>query len=136
MGFTKTVKIQYLVSKRHTAQTERDKTMGNRRNVELKYESGAKIYLYTHWGGTELPSIVSRALERGKDRWDNESYLARIIFSEMTQREEMSLTGYGISPYPPDEEHAHITIDFKDQKANGLPFELFIKQNKEAHNAD
>jgi len=54
------------------------------------------VYLYQHWDGYYLPGKVARALERGKSRWNDPPYLARIIFSEMIRDELNELTGYGI----------------------------------------
>ncbi|MGO9603666.1 MAG: hypothetical protein ACLQAT_09760 [Candidatus Binataceae bacterium] len=63
--------------------------MGDRANVAIlqhrENQSAGAVFLYTHSDGCALPFIVRDALSRGKDRWDQESYLARIIFSEMIQ---------------------------------------------------
>lgn len=70
--------------------------MGDRANVVIKDRSD-QVCLYTHWSGSELPSILRAALIRGKSRWNDGQYLARIIFCEMVRGSEMDLTGYGIS---------------------------------------
>jgi len=87
--------------------------MGDRGNVRIKYDDGNSVYLYTHWGGTELSQMVARALDRGRKRWDDPSYLARIIFCEMVKGYEMEETGFGIAPYEtvPDLNHPTITVD-------------------------
>jgi hypothetical protein len=54
------------------------------------------VWFYTHWGATELVETVQEALRRGKLRWDDEEYLARIIFNQMTGPDWKSTTGYGI----------------------------------------
>ena len=87
--------------------------MGDRANVFVVEESEKPevgVYLYTHWSGTELPSTLQDALARGKGRWSDGSYLARIIFSEMIKGEVMEETGYGISPYPQDGENRILTV--------------------------
>lgn len=71
--------------------------MGDRGNICMEIEDGTEIYLYTHWHGSELKSILQSALIRGRSRWSDESYLARIIFSEMIKDSVEELTGYGIS---------------------------------------
>ena len=75
--------------------------MGDRANVFVVEDEGNNkeegVYLYTHWGGSELPKTVARALDRGRERWGDTPYLTRIIFSEMIKREVEGLTGYGIS---------------------------------------
>jgi hypothetical protein len=71
--------------------------MGDRANVLVRdnyYTNG--VYLYTHWGGYNLPKVLQNALKK-EWRWDDASYLARIIFDEMTDGEHGKETGYGIS---------------------------------------
>jgi hypothetical protein len=54
------------------------------------------VYLYTHWGGPELPDMVRTALAR-QQRWNDDAYLARIIFNTMTKGREDEDSGFGIS---------------------------------------
>jgi len=71
--------------------------MGDRGQVLIvdydKEDEG--VYLYTHWGATDLVEVVRDAMKR-KLRWDDPCYLARIIFSEMIRDEIDGETGYGI----------------------------------------
>jgi hypothetical protein len=60
------------------------------------------IYLYAHWGGDELPKTLANALDRGRNRWDDPSYLNRIIFSEMIQEDVLGETGFGLSSFYQD----------------------------------
>lgn len=100
--------------------------MGGRGNIELVYghydpKQGNKqsIFLYTHWGGTELPTTLAAALKRGRDRWDDPSCLARIIFSEMIQGHVLSETGFGIDIFPAeDREHDILVVDLQHQKVH------------------
>lgn len=70
--------------------------MGDRANVYVKgYNGTPGVYLYTHWSGTELPEIVQSALAR-QERWDDNQYLARIVFCEMVKGHEDGETGFGI----------------------------------------
>lgn len=71
--------------------------MGDRANVKFIDGNDAPMFFYTHWTGTELPKVVAAALVRGKSRWDDGPYLARIIFSEMIQHDVLDETGYGLS---------------------------------------
>jgi hypothetical protein len=89
--------------------------MGDRGNFVMKQADGNKIYFYTHWSGNNLPFILREALIRGRDRWDDEPYLARIIFCELVKGREMDTTGYGISTYECDNEHPHFIIDSSKQ---------------------
>lgn len=113
--------------------------MGDRGNVCIKQEWGKgpkKIFFYTHWMGTSLPRIVQEALAR-KQRWDDDAYLARIIFCQMlsVQRDshEHTLkrnpdhadfckdvlseeeTGFGICTDECDPNHPLITVDIPNQ---------------------
>ncbi len=89
--------------------------MGDRANVAIlqhrETSSAGAVFLYTHSLGCSLPFIVRDALRRGKERWDQESYLARIIFSEMIQDDLWDDAGFGIATYIPDNQHAIIVID-------------------------
>ncbi len=87
--------------------------MGDRANVVIDEEDGGTIYLYTHWGGTDLPQTLQNALKR-KWRWQDESYLARIILQEMTGP-EIRETGYGIATSPPDNGKPYLRVSTKAQ---------------------
>lgn len=100
--------------------------MGDRINLKLKYSQGEPIYLYSHWGGSGMKETIKSALIRGKDRWDDESYLARIIFCEMVRWDVEGLTGYGIAPYECDPENKTITVDLADKKVNSKTFSEFV----------
>ena len=71
---------------------ENEKKMGDRGQVHI-VDTG--VWLYTHWGASELPDTVRSALAK-KWRWDDPEYLARIIFCKMLKGEEGEETGYGI----------------------------------------
>lgn len=70
--------------------------MGDRGNVLIGYKDRPGVYLYTHWEGTELPKTVQKALAK-RWRWDDEAYLTRIIFDEMTDGQHGRENGFGIS---------------------------------------
>lgn len=71
--------------------------MGDRRNIIVGEGPGKPaVSLYTHWSGTEAPETLANALDRGRSRWGDTEYLARIIFDEMTKDAHGELTGYGI----------------------------------------
>lgn len=71
--------------------------MGDRGNIVLR-SNGEEVWLYSHWNGSFLPEILEAAMKRGKGRWDDPSYLARIIFSEMIRDDINGETGFGIWP--------------------------------------
>lgn len=91
--------------------------MGSRANIYVVQHLHGEnpeggIFLYTHWGGSNLPTVLQAALKRGQDRWKDEPYLTRIIMCEMIDREEWSdTTGYGISTYLGDNEYPILVVD-------------------------
>lgn len=99
-----------------------------RRNIELKYSNGKKVYFYSHWTGETLDLTLRDALEKGRERWSDESYLARIIFSEMIKDEVNKNTGYGISPYETSANYPTIKIDLKEQTVNDKNYQDFINE--------
>jgi hypothetical protein len=70
--------------------------MGDRGQVKIIAQGNPDLYFYTHWGAESLPEVVANALARGRDRWTDDEYFNRIIFSEMIQGDVLSNTGYGI----------------------------------------
>ena len=89
--------------------------MGDRGNIYIVQHPGdagaGGIYLYTHWGGSQIARTVQCALLRGGDRSRDEPYLARIIFSEMTYGRELETTGFGMSSYLTDNEYDIVVVD-------------------------
>jgi hypothetical protein len=73
--------------------------MGDRAQVAIK-SGNDKVYLYTHWNGSELVTNVKKSMGRAKDRWDDYEYLARVIFCDLVKGDENSTTGFGIGTQP------------------------------------
>ena len=89
--------------------------MGDRANVMVTSEHYGETYLYTHWGAHSLCEDVQRALAK-KWRWNDPSYLTRIIFEEMVgERDRFTETGYGISARIGDPGQFIIEIDVDRQ---------------------
>lgn len=107
--------------------------MGDRANVKV-VDGSDVVFLYTHWDGTELPSIVRRALAR-RQRWNDHAYLARIIFSEMIKGSIDGETGYGISHEVGDGGDRVVEIDVRQQvvtiQSRSWTFEDFIEADSE-----
>jgi hypothetical protein len=97
-----------------------------RRNIALDYGDERKIYLYTHWGAEGLEDVLRDALVRGRSRWNDPPYLARIIFSEMIQAEVLDTTSYGIAPYVMDDEFPTIEVDLGKRTVGVMPFDEFV----------
>ena len=105
--------------------------MGDRGNAKV-VNDGKSVYLYTHWTGSDLPQIVKAAMARGESRWNDHSYLTRIIFSEMIRGYEHELIGFGISADLGDGDDQIMTINCNKQTVQwngGRPksFRDFIK---------
>lgn len=84
--------------------------MGERGQIQV-----GKVYLYTHWRGDQLREILTAAIGR-KERWNDEEYLTRIIFSEMVKNELMDATGYGIGSIEHfDLNYPLMVVDIKEQ---------------------
>lgn len=79
--------------------------MGDRGNIAIK-SADARIYLYSHWGGSELPNDLKTALAK-RWRWDDDAYLARIIFDAMLAGRHDEETGFGIANYISDNDSVH-----------------------------
>jgi hypothetical protein len=84
--------------------------MGDRANIVLRQQDQA-IYLYSHWGGYDMPETLRQALVNGRNRWNDETYLGRIIFNTMTKGYEDGEAGFGIGVYPSDNEYAYLVVD-------------------------
>lgn len=50
---------------------------------DFRGKSRLSVYLFQHSDGGALPVILAHALHRSRDRWEQEPYLARVIFSQM-----------------------------------------------------
>ena len=95
--------------------------MGNRNSIEITYHTGDKVYLYSHWGGSELHTIVNEALEENR-RIGDESYFARILFSKMIAGDEDGETGFGIAPYVVDHDSGNrmVHVDYTRKRTGGI----------------
>jgi hypothetical protein len=87
--------------------------MSNIANV-LIINGHNQVRLYTHWERYQLPGQLRAALLRGKNRWADAPYLARIIFCEMIQHDVLGELGYGIYGSS-DYDEWTITVDCADQ---------------------
>jgi hypothetical protein len=90
--------------------------MGNRANIIVRQEDG-DIFLYSHYDGERLVKTLQTALTFGKNRWNDPSYLTRIIFSEMIRGAEHDELGYGISLSMVDNDgHDLLIVDTNTKK--------------------
>ncbi len=101
--------------------------MGDRGQVHIKDEGNGKgVWLYTHWGASDLVEVVQAALAK-KWRWNDPDYLARIIFDEMIGANQGDETGFGIaSDGPHGDEWRIIEIDCKGDSVTVLDNEVVV----------
>ena len=95
--------------------------MGDRNNIKITYGNGQSVFLYSHWGGSQLEEIVKRALW-SSDRVTDESYFVRVLFSRMISEDIDSETGYGIAPYVVDQDANNKMVHIDYTKATEETF--------------
>lgn len=88
--------------------------MGNSGNIII-LNGEWQICLYTHHGGADLKTILKAAMTRGKPRWDDPPYLARIIFSEMVKDDLMGTMEFGIQPHIGDNSNDVYVVNIETQ---------------------
>lgn len=85
--------------------------MGARAQVKIE-DTG--VFLYTHWGSGEIEDTVRKALQR-RQRWNDDEYLTRIVFSQMTRGREDEEFGFGIGTSKHGDIDTLITLNVKAQ---------------------
>ena len=88
--------------------------MGDRGQVRFINEEG-EVWFYTHWGASDLVADVQAGLRRGRDRWDDSEYLARILFCELVGADTVGVTGYGIGLSRHSDVWQVVTVDAVEQ---------------------
>lgn len=90
-------------------------THGKRFKQILRPDTGCQpVVLYSHWGGTEMPTDLRDALAL-RQRWNDPAYLARIIFREMGAGKPGE-TGFGICAGElADNEYLIAVVDTEEQ---------------------
>ena len=91
--------------------------MGDRGNIAIIQSNDDQVWLYSHWGGYELPDRLRQGIIAGKGRWGDESYLAKIIIGHAVPADNwLEETGYGISCRMQDNEHPINVVDITGQR--------------------
>ena len=93
--------------------------MGDRGNIVIRQRKNTNaddIWFYSHNGGEGLPLVLQQAIQR-QVRWNDETYLARIIFCAMICESDdlKGEIGYGISCRITDNEHSILVVDVPSQ---------------------
>ena len=89
--------------------------MGDRAMAQINTEGGS-LFVYTHWGGYDLPEDAKAAIIAAKPRWGDISYATRIIVDQLIKGGRDQETGYGIMLKPSSEDEYNqdepsVTID-------------------------
>lgn len=96
--------------------------MGNRANVQVVFsKTDPGVFLYTHWGRNAVPQQVQAVLRR-KCRWDDASYLARMLFCAMVGEDTEGETGFGISAQPVDGTDYVLCVNVEEKTVTRLPY--------------
>jgi hypothetical protein len=120
--------------------------MGDRGNIVFSEPRGGTLYFYTHWSGSTLPQTVANALDRGRNRWYDGPYLARILFCQILLEDAnghtdglknvvSDTTGYGISTEKGDggtEVYVNVAVQEVSYEGETLPFEEYVAKYKVA----
>jgi hypothetical protein len=75
--------------------------MGDRGNIAVEQKYGT-VFLYSHWGGSVIDTVLADAFVKGGGRIRDQSYFTRILFNEL-QGDDRGTTGFGISVGKPDD---------------------------------
>lgn len=107
--------------------------MGDRANIAVIQPDGkSAVYIYSHWDGLEgMFKKLQKALKR-KQRWDDHSYLCRIIIAEVIRDDLDSDTGYGVATEIGDNEHPILVVNPQEGYV-GLAHEDAPLSCKETH---
>ena len=92
--------------------------MGDRAMAEIKTKEGS-LYVYTHWGGSSLPTRAKEAIKFAQGRLSDTPYAVRILVDQLTKEGRDEQTGYGLMLTPSaEDEYNHdqpsVIIDLTD----------------------
>lgn len=118
--------------------------MGNRGSIEIcqphHFENKEQsLFLYTHWRGNEVCKVLATALDLGRSRWHDPSYLTRIIFNEL-QGDDRGTTSFGITLYEPGDNEYPVPMIYWTTRTNKqdyiLPEEPMVALGTDIYTAD
>ena len=71
--------------------------MGDRVNLGIKTSSNDTIFLYLHYGGSDVHEVLAKAISHAMLRDNDESYFTRILVSRVIDTDWDKQTGVGLS---------------------------------------
>jgi hypothetical protein len=83
------------------------------------HEHAPILYHYMHWKVDEIGTLIVRALEHSRPRWNDDGYATRMAISvNIPEQERMSQTGHGlyINNFPMIDEYAVPTITWQTRR--------------------
>ena len=112
--------------------------MGDRGNIEIAQPfADESVFLYTHWRGSEVETILAEALQKG--RTNDPSYLTRIIFQELLGDDKSNMS-FGIRVGRPDDNEydipkvfwseGHLTEGMVKYQDENYTFDEFVQRFK------
>jgi hypothetical protein len=104
--------------------------MGDRGNIVIENDTDCfphAVFFYSHWHGSGLNSVLKTALAKGQARWNDGSYLARVIFCEMV-KDDKGVTGFGISTAIGDGSHPLLCVNMAENKVR-------LRESENDHNS-
>ncbi len=70
--------------------------MGDRIVYTIRQDENLSLNLYSHWGGYDRFIDLARALQAAEPRWNDSSYAARIIVSQLIGDQWAEEIGFGL----------------------------------------
>ena len=70
--------------------------MGDRIVYTIRQDKKLSLNLYSHWGGSDRFESLANALREAQPRWNDTTYAARIIVSQLIGNDWAEETGYGL----------------------------------------
>ena len=70
--------------------------MGDRIVYVIRQDKDLSLNLYSHWGGYDRFVSLAKALRAAEPRWNDTTYAARIIVSQLIGTDWAEETGFGL----------------------------------------
>ena len=102
--------------------------MGLRAQIEVKQQPHS-VFLYTHWGADEILQDVIKGMIKGKLRWNDPTYLTRILFDSIKKGDD-STKSFGIGTFQAGDIEKLIIVDIEHQEIRYYAVNSNIDQDR------